>query len=70
VAAIGPLKLNSILVVRFLAELETEQGPKVERGGLSVEKVEEWCAESRHLQGYSPRLCQLRTDGLAPASKY
>jgi hypothetical protein len=26
--------------------------------------------ESRHLQGYSPRLSQLRTDGLAPVSKY
>jgi hypothetical protein len=26
-AAIGPLKLNSILVVTFLAKLETERGP-------------------------------------------
>jgi hypothetical protein len=26
--------------------------------------------ESRHLQGCSPRLCQLRTDGLVPMSKY
>jgi hypothetical protein len=26
--------------------------------------------ESWHLQGYSPRLCRLRTDGLAPVSKY
>jgi hypothetical protein len=25
---------------------------------------------SRHLQGYSPLLCQLRTDVLAPVSKY
>jgi hypothetical protein len=25
---------------------------------------------SRHLQGYSPHLCRLWTDGLAPASKY
>jgi hypothetical protein len=25
---------------------------------------------SHHLQGCSPRLCRLRTDGLAPASKY
>jgi hypothetical protein len=25
---------------------------------------------SRHLQGCSPRLCHLSTDGLAPASKY
>jgi hypothetical protein len=26
--------------------------------------------ESRHLQGCSPRLCCLRTDELAPTSKY
>jgi hypothetical protein len=39
-------------------------------GGSSVEKVGEWCVESQHLQDYSPRLCRLKTDGLAPASKY
>jgi hypothetical protein len=33
-------------------------------------KVGEWYVESRHLQGCSPRLCRLRTDVLAPASKY
>jgi hypothetical protein len=26
----------------------------------------EWYVESKHLQGCSPRLCRLRTDGLAP----
>jgi hypothetical protein len=36
----------------------------------SVGKIWEWYVESRHLQGCSPRLCQLRTDGLASASKY
>jgi hypothetical protein len=35
-----------------------------------IGKVGEWVMESRHLQGCSPRLCRLRTDGLAPASKY
>jgi hypothetical protein len=35
-----------------------------------VGKIGEWYVESRHLQGYRPRLCRLRTDGLAPASKY
>jgi hypothetical protein len=35
-----------------------------------VGKVGECDVASRHLQGYSPRLCRLRTDGLAPASKY
>jgi hypothetical protein len=37
---------------------------------LSVEKVGECDVVSRHLQGCSPRLCRLRTDGLAPMSKY
>jgi hypothetical protein len=36
----------------------------------SVGKVGEWFMESRHLQGCSLRLCRLRTNGLAPASKY
>jgi hypothetical protein len=40
----------------------------VESGGPSVANVEECDVESRHLQGCSPRLCQLRTDGLAPES--
>jgi hypothetical protein len=35
-----------------------------------VEKVGEWYVASRHLQDCSPRLCQLKTDGLAPVSKY
>jgi hypothetical protein len=42
----------------------------VENGGSSVEKGGESVVESRHLQGYSPRLCRLRTDGLVLASKY
>jgi hypothetical protein len=42
----------------------------VESGGLSVGMVGEWYEESQHLQGCSPRLCQLRIDGLAPVSKY
>jgi hypothetical protein len=42
----------------------------VERGGLSVGKVGEWCVESWHLQDCSPRLCRLMTDVLAPVSKY
>jgi hypothetical protein len=35
-----------------------------------IGKVGEWYVVSRHLQDYSPRLCWLRTDGLAPVSKY
>jgi hypothetical protein len=36
----------------------------------SVGKVGEWYVDSRHLQDCSPCLSRLRTDGLAPASKY
>jgi hypothetical protein len=35
-----------------------------------VGMVGQWYVASRHLQGSSPYLCQLRTDGLAPMSKY
>jgi hypothetical protein len=42
----------------------------VERRGLSVGKVSEWCVGSWHLQGCSSGLCRLRTDGLTPVSKY
>jgi hypothetical protein len=35
-----------------------------------LEKVNEWYVESRHLQGCRPHMCRLRTDGLAPVSKY
>jgi hypothetical protein len=42
----------------------------VKSGGPSVGKVGEWYVESQHLQGCSPRPCQLRTNGLAPMSKY
>jgi hypothetical protein len=42
----------------------------VESGGPSVGNVEECDVESQHLQACSSRLCQLRTNGLAPVSKY
>jgi hypothetical protein len=45
-------------------------GPVGEKGRPSVGKVEEWYVKSRRLQGCSPHLCWLRTDGLAPMSKY
>jgi hypothetical protein len=35
-----------------------------------IGKVLEWYVESWCLQGYSPLLCQLRTDGLGPVIKY
>jgi hypothetical protein len=44
--------------------------PVGEKERPSVEKVGEWYVKNRHLQGYSPHLCWLRTDGLAPTSKY
>jgi hypothetical protein len=45
-------------------------GPVGGKGRPSVGKVGEWYVESWRLQVYSLRLCQLRTDGLAPVSKY
>jgi hypothetical protein len=45
-------------------------GPLGEIGGPSVGKDGECDMEIRHLQHCSPYLCRLRTDGLAPASKY
>jgi hypothetical protein len=45
-------------------------GPLGGKWRSSVGKVREWYVASQHLQGYSPRLCQLRTDGLAFTSKY
>jgi hypothetical protein len=45
-------------------------GPLCEKRRPSVGKVEEWYVESRHLEGCRPRMCRLRTDGLAPMSKY
>jgi hypothetical protein len=44
--------------------------PLVGKWRPSVGKVREWYVASRHLQGCSPRLCHLRTDGLTPVSKY
>jgi hypothetical protein len=42
----------------------------VKSGGLSVGKVSECDVTSQHLQGCSPHLCRLKTDELAPVSKY
>jgi hypothetical protein len=42
----------------------------VKSGGPSVGKVRECDMTSQHLQGYSPRLYRLRTDGLSLMSKY
>jgi hypothetical protein len=42
----------------------------VESEDRRLEKVEEWYVKSRHLEDCSPRLRQLRTDGLSSASKY
>jgi hypothetical protein len=39
-------------------------------GGSSVGKGGESDVKSRHLYGCNPHLCQLRTEGLVPTSKY
>jgi hypothetical protein len=44
--------------------------PLGESGGLTVVKSTESDVKSRHLQGCSPCLCRLSTDGLTPVSKY
>jgi hypothetical protein len=45
-------------------------GPLGGKGRLSVGKDGEWYVENWCLQGCSPSLSRLRTDGLAPMSKY
>jgi hypothetical protein len=45
-------------------------GPLGGKGKQLVGQVGEWYVKSRHLQDYSPHLCRLWTDGLAPTSKY
>jgi hypothetical protein len=45
-------------------------GPLGRKWRQLVGKVGELCVASRHLQGCSPRLTRLRTDVLAPTSKY
>jgi hypothetical protein len=45
-------------------------GPLVKSGDSWLERSGSGYVTSRHLQGCSPRLCQLRTDGLAPVNKY
>jgi hypothetical protein len=44
--------------------------PVGENEGPSVGKGRKSDVESQHLQGCSPLLCRLRTDGLVPVSKY
>jgi hypothetical protein len=44
--------------------------PLGESGGPSVGKGGESYVEIWHLEGCSPRLCQLRINGLVPTSKY
>jgi hypothetical protein len=53
-----------------MVKLETGREPLGGKWRPSVGKVREWYVESRHLQSCSPHLCQLRTDELAPVSKY
>jgi hypothetical protein len=53
-----------------MVNLRLGAGPVGESEGLLVGKGEKSDVESRHLQGCSPNLCRLRTDGLTPTSKY
>jgi hypothetical protein len=57
---------------KFQLELLTwdQTGPLGESKGPSVRRSGESDVESWYLQGCSPRLCQLSTDGLVSVSKY
>jgi hypothetical protein len=70
VAAIGSLNLNFGIFGRIWLNWRPPPfallSPVSEKWRPSVGKVGEWYVESQHLQGCSPSLCQLRTDGLAP----
>jgi hypothetical protein len=50
--------------------METGRGPLGERGDNWLGRSGSGYVVSQHLQGCSPRLCQLRTVRLAPMSKY
>jgi hypothetical protein len=45
-------------------------GPLGESGDNWLERSGSGYVASHHLHGCTPRLCQLRTDGLPPVSKY
>jgi hypothetical protein len=63
--AIGSLKKLKPIFDRFWITWD-RAGSLDEKWRPSVEKNGEWYMESCHLQVYSPRLCRLRTDRLAP----
>jgi hypothetical protein len=69
VAAIGSLNSTLWFSRWNLVKLETGQALRGKWRQLDG-KVREWHVASQHLQRCSPRLCCLRTDGLAPVSKY
>jgi hypothetical protein len=69
VAVIGYFILNTGLVDK--AWLNWRPGGALRGKWRQLDwKVGEWYVESQHLQGCRPHLCRLRTDGLAPVSKY
>jgi hypothetical protein len=63
------LNLNFGILGRFWLN-GRPPGPLGRKWRPSFGKVREWYVESQHLQGCSPHICWLRTDGLAPRSKY
>jgi hypothetical protein len=69
VAVIGSSNLNFGLVNRTWLNCRLD-GPLGGKWRPLIGKIGECDMESQHLQGCSPRLCRLSTDGLGPASKY
>jgi hypothetical protein len=70
VAAIGSLKLNTMVYCLKSGENGDRAGPLGESGDNWLGRSGSGYVASRHLQGCIPRLCRLRTIRLAPASKY
>jgi hypothetical protein len=69
VTAIGSLNLDLGIFGRICL-IGDRAGPLGRKWRPLVGKIGEWYVKSRYLQGCSPHLCRLRTDGLAPTSKY
>jgi hypothetical protein len=68
---VGDRPLYTYIVGGLLAWLTGDRVRRLgEKWRPSVGKVEECDVASQHIYDYSPYLCRLKTNGLAPASKY
>jgi hypothetical protein len=70
VVAIGSLKTQHFDLLAKIWLNGNQVGPLGESGDSWLGRSGSGYVASRHFQGCSPRLCQLRTVRLAPASKF